>query len=122
MAIRAVPGAFGVNQYALLVKPSNLPAVMLDWMQRLVMAALVAVDGDGQVDRPSSRPRRLLGAIRQLLGNDKNVIKGARVRFLRLNASLLGIAVFAYIRTHDFAIYLGMCEELFLNTMGAIAA
>ena len=34
-----LPGVFGANQYALLVKPSNLPAVLLDWMQRLVMAA-----------------------------------------------------------------------------------
>ncbi|MDH3460200.1 MAG: hypothetical protein OEM00_04340 [Burkholderiaceae bacterium] len=34
-----LPGVFGVNQYALLAKPSNLPAVLLDWMHRLVMAA-----------------------------------------------------------------------------------
>lgn len=34
-----LPGVFGVNQYALLAKPSNLPAVLLDWMHRLVMTA-----------------------------------------------------------------------------------
>ncbi len=34
-----LPGVFGVNQYALLAKPSMLPAVLLDWMQRLVMTA-----------------------------------------------------------------------------------
>ncbi len=34
-----LPGVFGVNQYALLAKPSNLPAVLLDWMHRLVRAA-----------------------------------------------------------------------------------
>ena len=34
-----LPGVFGANQYALLAKPSMLPAVLLDWMQRLVMAA-----------------------------------------------------------------------------------
>ncbi len=34
-----LPGVFGANQYALLAKPANLPAVLLDWMQRLVMAA-----------------------------------------------------------------------------------
>lgn len=34
-----LPGVFGVRQYALLAKPSNLPAVLLDWMQRLVVAA-----------------------------------------------------------------------------------
>ncbi len=31
-------GVFGANQYALLAKPSMLPAALLDWMQRLVMA------------------------------------------------------------------------------------
>ncbi len=35
-----LPGVFGVKQYAMLAKPSMLPAVLLDWMQRLVMAAL----------------------------------------------------------------------------------
>ena len=34
-----LPGVFGVNQYALLAKPSNLPAALLNWMQRLIMAA-----------------------------------------------------------------------------------
>ena len=34
-----LPGVFGANQYALLAKPSNLPAVLLDWMHRLVMKA-----------------------------------------------------------------------------------
>lgn len=33
-----LPGVFGANQYALLAKPSMLPAALLDWMQRLVMA------------------------------------------------------------------------------------
>jgi len=33
-----LPGVFGASQYALLAKPSMLPAVLLDWMQRLVMA------------------------------------------------------------------------------------
>lgn len=33
-----LPGVFGVNQYALLAKPSMLPTVLLDWMHRLVMA------------------------------------------------------------------------------------
>ena len=33
-----LPGVFGANQYALLAKPSMLPTVLLDWMQRLVMA------------------------------------------------------------------------------------
>ena len=33
-----LPGVFGINQYALLAKPSMLPTVLLDWMQRLVMA------------------------------------------------------------------------------------
>ena len=34
-----LPGVFGANQYALLAKPANLPSVLLDWMQRLVVAA-----------------------------------------------------------------------------------
>ena len=34
-----LPGVFGANQYALLPKPSMLPTALLDWMQRLVMAA-----------------------------------------------------------------------------------
>ncbi len=34
-----LPGVFGVKQYALLAKPSNLPAALLDWMHRLVLAA-----------------------------------------------------------------------------------
>lgn len=33
-----LPGVFGANQYAMLAKPSLLPTVLLDWMQRLVMA------------------------------------------------------------------------------------
>ena len=33
-----LPGVFGANQYALLTKPSMLPTVLLEWMQRLVMA------------------------------------------------------------------------------------
>ena len=33
-----LPGVFGANQYALLAKPSMLPTVLLDWMQRLVLA------------------------------------------------------------------------------------
>ena len=33
-----LPEVFGANQYALLAKPSMLPTVLLDWMQRLVMA------------------------------------------------------------------------------------
>ncbi|MCY7309132.1 MAG: VWA domain-containing protein, partial [Rhodoferax sp.] len=33
-----LPDVFGVKQYAMLAKPSNLPAVLLDWMQRLVMS------------------------------------------------------------------------------------
>lgn len=33
-----LPGVFGARQYALLSRPSMLPTVLLDWMQRLVMA------------------------------------------------------------------------------------
>ena len=33
-----LPGVFGAHQYAMLVKPSMLPTVLLGWMQRLVMA------------------------------------------------------------------------------------
>ena len=33
-----LPDVFGAHQYALLDKPSMLPAVLLDWMHRLVMA------------------------------------------------------------------------------------
>lgn len=33
-----LPDVFGVNQYALLAKPSMLPTVLLDWMHRLVTA------------------------------------------------------------------------------------
>ncbi len=33
-----LPGVFGANQYALLTKPSMLPTVLLDWMQRLILA------------------------------------------------------------------------------------
>lgn len=33
-----LPGVFGANQYALLTKPAILPSVLLDWMQRLVVA------------------------------------------------------------------------------------
>ena len=33
-----LPAVFGANQYALLAKPSMLPTVLLDWMQRLVLA------------------------------------------------------------------------------------
>lgn len=34
-----LPGVFGAHQYALLAKPANLPAVLLDWMHGLIMAA-----------------------------------------------------------------------------------
>ena len=34
-----LPGVFGAKQYALLATPANLPAVLLDWIQRLVLAA-----------------------------------------------------------------------------------
>lgn len=33
-----LPSVFGANQYAMLVKPSMLPTVLLDWMHRLVVA------------------------------------------------------------------------------------
>ncbi len=32
-----LPGVFGANQYALLTKPSMLPTVLLDWIQRLIL-------------------------------------------------------------------------------------
>ncbi len=34
-----LPGVFGARQYALLAKPANLPAVLLDWMHGLIKAA-----------------------------------------------------------------------------------
>ncbi len=34
-----LPEVFGAKQYALLARPAMLPTALLDWMQRLVMAA-----------------------------------------------------------------------------------
>ena len=73
-------------------------------------------------DVDAAQMRRVLGAIRQLLDDNENVIEGARVRFVGFNSSSLDIEVFAYIRTHDYALYLGMQEELLLQIMDAICA
>lgn len=37
-AARYLPAVFGAGQYALLTRPAMLPTVLLDWMQRLVLA------------------------------------------------------------------------------------
>lgn len=64
--------------------------------------------------------RSVLTAIRDLLAEEANVIDNARVRFVGFNASSLDIEIFAYVRTFDYATFLGIREEILLNIMGTI--
>lgn len=73
-------------------------------------------------DTSAAQMRSVLAAIRALLAENSNVIDGARVRFVEFNASSLDIEIFAYIRTFDNAIFLGMREEILLNIMETIEA
>ena len=73
-------------------------------------------------DVSAARMRAVLEAIRKLLNDDDNVIDGARVRFVGFNASSLDIEIFAYIRTFDYAQFLGMREAVLLKIMDTIAA
>lgn len=85
---------------------------------RFLFAPVIGVTYD--VD--ASQMRAVLESIRKVLGDDANVIEGARTRFVGFNASSLDIEVFAYIRTFDYAEFLGMREAVLLKIMDAVAA
>ena len=57
-----------------------------------------------------------------MLAEDINVIDDARVRFVEFNACSLDIEIFAYVRTFDYATFLGMREEILLHIMETIEA
>jgi len=71
-------------------------------------------------DTSAAQMRSVLAAIRALLTADTNVIDDGRVRFVEFNASSLDIEIFAYVRTFDYATFLGMREEILLQIMETI--
>lgn len=73
-------------------------------------------------DTSTAQMRTVLAAIRVLLAEDINVIDDARVRFVEFNACSLDIEIFAYVRTFDYATFLGMREEILLHIMETIEA
>ena len=81
------------------------------------------LDWGDRVDRQRRRRigcGRVLASIRQLLDGDENVAEGVRGRFFGFDASLIDNEMFAYIRTHDYAIFLDIREAALL--MDATAA
>ena len=73
-------------------------------------------------DTSAAQMRSVLAAIRALLTEDTNIIDDSRVRFVEFNASSLDIEIFAYVRTFDYATFLGMREEILLKIMETIEA
>ena len=74
------------------------------------------------LDTPPELVRAVLEGIRQVLAEDEHVIEDARVRLIDISASSLDIEIFAYIRTYDFTLSLGMREAVLLKVMERIAA
>jgi MscS family membrane protein len=65
----------------------------------------------------------VLSETRKMLREDARVEpESARIRFVKFGASSLDLEVFAYVFAHDYAVFLGIQEELWLRVMTIIEA
>ncbi|MCL4176801.1 MAG: mechanosensitive ion channel family protein [Verrucomicrobia bacterium] len=96
---------------------SKMPVVNLSRRDRMLIQCVIGI-------RYETRPeqlRHLLGGIRELLQGHPRVLSDPlRVRLVGFGASSLDVEIFAYVSTRDWAEFLGLREELFLQIMDLV--